>query len=159
MVNFVTSQQPESTKSSEQIMLRMSPQLLLRIDAYMANLQVKNPGVNVSRADAIRNLTELGLEVGMIDQREEIRNLLGSLTYMKRLEGEMAANHQAPMEAGVDGTSRSVMNGYLLRAKALCPDDEAIQGIEPFEPDNWYGNYLIYQNALFGFLSDYLKKP
>ena len=138
-------------------MLRMSPQLLMKIDAYMANLQVKNPGVSVSRADAIRNLTELGLEVSMVDQREEVRALLASLAYMRSIEGAMAREHQAPMEALVERQSSSIMNGYLSKAKALCPNNEAIQVLEPFDPDSWLGSYLIFQNAIVGFLEDSLK--
>jgi len=151
--------EPPPIKVSEQIMLRMSPHLLIRVDAYTASLQVKNPGVSISRADAIRNLVELGLEVGMVGPREAIRGLIASMTYQRNIENAMAEVHMAPVEAGVSRTSSSIMNGYLLRAKELCPDNEAIQGLEPFDPDGWYGSFRVFQVALIGHLEASLTIP
>lgn len=141
-----------SSASSEQVMVRMSKILLLRVDAYMANLQTRNPGISVSRADAMRNLIELGLEVSMTDRREEMRRLLGSLTYTKHIESAMAQEHGAPMEAGVSPTDLGILNGYLGISKELCPESESIQGLTPVDSEVWYGQYLTLLEALIGFL-------
>ena len=141
-----------SGTSSEQVMVRMSTELLLRVDAYMASLRTRNPGVSVSRADAMRNLVELGLEVGMNDRREEIRRLLASLAYTKYIDREMAVEHGAPLSAGVSPSDLAILNGYLVRAKELCPQNESIQGLEPVYPEGWYGQYRALLQALMDFL-------
>ena len=148
-----------SAATSEQIMVRMSPQLVTRVDAFAGSLLTRNPGLTVSRADAIRNLVELGLEVGMVDRREEVRSLVGSLTRMSRIEAEMAAEHGAPMYAGVAPSDLGILHGYLARAKELCPGDDSIQGLEPVDPQGLYGQYLNLLQALLDFLITEIEVP
>ena len=89
----------------------------------------------------------------MDDRREEIRRLVGSLTYMSNVEGEMAAEHGAPMYAGLSPAGRGVLNGYLRRAKQLCAEDSAIQELEPLDAGGWYGEYHQLLRALEDLLS------
>ena len=138
--------------SSEQIMVRMSPELLSRVDAYMASLQTRNPGISISRADAIRNLVELGLEVSMINRREDIRRVLASLTYVSHIDHAMASEHGAPVSAGIAPSDVGILNGYLRRAKQLCPENEPIQQLQPVDLEGWYGQYLTLLQALKDFL-------
>lgn len=119
----------------------------------MASLQIRNPGISVSRADAIRNLIELGLEISMTDRREEIRGVLASLAYIGHIDSTMATEHGAPMmNAGISPSALGILNGYLSEARKLCPESKSIQQLQLIDEDALYGQYLTLQDTLRKFL-------
>ena len=46
----------------EQINFRVSDEMAERIDAWLASLQARMPGIQMTRSDAIRDLLERGLK-------------------------------------------------------------------------------------------------
>jgi hypothetical protein len=55
----------------KQIAVRFEEELLARVDAYMEQMQVTALGLDITRADAIRNLVERGLADAERQRKEQ----------------------------------------------------------------------------------------
>lgn len=55
---------PPKSEESIMVSVRLPPSLLARVDEYGTTLQKNMPGVNITRADAIRQLLEKALHEG-----------------------------------------------------------------------------------------------
>jgi hypothetical protein len=104
---------PKRGEATQQVAFRFTRELLNDVDDFTEDFEEDNPGVSLSRADAVRMLVSRGLEAHKADQEKVQKYWVSNLTAEVYVDGR----RDGEMESAVSGILRGTMTRQLSEKK------------------------------------------
>lgn len=94
----------------------------------------------------------------MQDRHKDISLAITELTALAQIDPGTEKDLEPIMYPGMSRYDIGVLNAYVIKAKQLCPDNPAVQRLDPLEWECWYTQYRALARQLVNCLSVELER-